>query len=236
MNRRSRKGRRGRSGCYRRRRKESTRMPEREPFDWLGNDPRHVRGDVRKVYTAVRRRRLDGNLAAQDALCRKLFDDRILREDGEALAHVSEVRRIGTFLVIANTAVEMVRQNRTDEWHAIHKSIAPDRRAEGEPGRPWKRWRLADVRARALDARDNQSSLSELAAAGRWWVQVGIGEGTDRRWIAVDLARIGRGFAASMIVYVCPDCRRKTRTLYPCRCGCSGNWCCCRRCAGLRYQ
>jgi hypothetical protein len=195
-------------------------------------EPYHVRGDARLARTAVLRNWLRGDPEGQDALCAVLFDaKRAWGDKAPMLAHLSHQRRWMTFLVMASTMVEMTRQNQIDEHHAIDKILWPNRRAAGERGRPWTRWKAAPARPKGLDARELQPVLAAHGAAGKWWLPILIetsGEPTQR--LTVRLWSIGRGIAGRFVVFVCPKCDRRAVMLYPARRGLG-----CRGCAGVTY-
>jgi len=203
----------------------------RPKFDALFADPRHYRGDLRLMRTAIRRGWLnDAPQADRDALVARFEQASAERRAGDP-----ENRNARAILAEARAWMELDKAARDPLRRLLRYSWAGEL-TDRNTGRPRERWYVSDYPDR-IDANE----LRRRAKA----------DGTDLRTLrggAIDVRtadkpddpggggeRIALAVAADArygwrVWLVCPSCKCRRARLYPTRAGVR-----CRGCAGIAY-
>jgi hypothetical protein len=200
----------------------------RPKFDTLFADPRHYRGDLRLMSTAIRRGWLnDAPQAERDALMVR-FEQ--AKRERKAAGFVSDGQRIRTMFAEVSAAIEMERANREPAIRVLRYSWDGEL-TDHTTGRPRERWHVSDY--------PNRIDANELRRRAK-------ADGTDLRTLhAIDVRPAdkpddpGERIALAVVAdarygwrvwLVCPRCECRRAHLYPVRAGML-----CRKCAGIAY-
>lgn len=180
----------------------------RERFDALLTDPRHYRGDLTLLRTAVRRGwikdQADRDVACE-RFCASVYDDAPVRARER---HYGPLTRCRVTIKSARTMIDMVNANKATEY-----AHWPSMMACQINGRRRERWRVGDM----PDLCVTRCRLLILAAidAGELHVSVTLpteAGGTRQRAIGFRVIRTGRG--GRRYLWHCPRCREARTKLY----------------------
>jgi len=200
----------------------------RPKFDTMFADPRHYRGDLRLMRTAIRRGWLnEAPQADRDALVAR-FEQ--AKREREAAGFVSDGQRIRAVFAEVSAAIEMERANREPAIRSLRYSWAGEL-TDRNTGRPRERWHVSDY--------PNRIDANELRRRAK-------AEGTDLRTLRgidvrpadrpddpgerIALAVVADARYGWRVWLVCPCCECRRAHLYPVRAGVR-----CRKCAGIAY-
>lgn len=198
----------------------------RPKFDTLFADPRHYRGDLRLMRTAIRRGWLnDAPQADRDALVA-----RFEQASAERRADDPDTRNFRALLGECYAMIELARANQDLLRRALRYAWAGEL-ADRNTGRPRERWHVSDY--------PNRIDANELRRRAK-------ADGTDLRTLhAIDVRPAdkpddpGERIALAVVAdarygwrvwLVCPRCKCRRAHLYPVRAGVQ-----CRKCAGIAY-
>jgi hypothetical protein len=198
----------------------------RPKFDTLFADPRHYRGDLRPMRTAIRRGWLnDAPQADRDALVA-----RFEQASDERRADDPDTRNFRALLGECYAMIELDRANSAPIHRALRYAWAGEL-TDRNTGRPRERWHVSDY--------PNRIDANELRRRAK-------ADGTDLRTLhAIDVRPAdkpddpGERIALAVVAdarygwrvwLVCPRCKCRRAHLYPARAGVR-----CRKCAGIAY-
>lgn len=192
----------------------TTPLPERTRFDSLMADPYHVRGDMRLVARAVKRRWLDNAPGAKEALCKVYFGRRWLERDDGLLGHLQAGRRAAVVIAGVRVALEMEQQNMRERYYPADRPMPA-----GKRGRTRQWWDARDLPR--IDSHDWRVDLLSRTAGRFQPVDVTVrilGTDEDGREVAtpatVRLVVQDRRVGGPRMFFQCPGCKRPVRYLY----------------------
>src|SRR3954466_11235994 len=175
-------------------------------FAVLLNDPRHLRGDLGLLRTAIRRGWIKDQ-GDRDDLCQRFSNS--MDQGAPVRARVrrwNEATQARVEIKTAWVALDLTRQDQ-----AIRHALWPNGGASSINGRRRSRWRVGDMPT--LDASAIRAELAAAVGAGSRMLQVRCvaGPADERQTLTVELRVIRSGRGGIRIGFCCPRCRH-TRT------------------------
>jgi hypothetical protein len=198
-------------------------------------DPYHVRGDIRMVGTAVRRRRMDYVPGGKEALSKVFFERGWINDKQTLLAHLREDRRDRVTIAAVHTVIEMERQNIKQRYYPPDRLMPDERR-----GRDRRWWDARDLPR--IDAHDWRADVLSRPRGRFLPLQVTIriigmdeaGDGTTQETVTPQTATLivrDRTVGGPRVMFECQGCGRPCRYLYAGHGGLT-----CRKGLGLVYR
>lgn len=198
----------------------------RPKFDTLFADPRHYRGDLRLMRTAIRRGWLnDAPQADRDALVA-----RFEQASAERRADDPDTRNFRALLGECFAMIELERANQDPLLRALRYSWAGEL-TDRATGRPRERWHVADYPNR-IDANElrRRAKADGLDLSALRSIDVRPADKPDDPGERIALAVVADARYGWRVWLVCPRCKCRRGHLYPVRAGVR-----CRKCAGIAY-
>lgn len=198
----------------------------RPKFDTLFADPKHYRGDLRLMRTAIRRGWLnDAPQADRDALVA-----RFEQASAERRADDPDTRNFRALLGECYTMIELERADQDPLLRALRYSWAGNQ-TDRNTGRPRERWHVSDYPNR-IDANELRRRAKSDGADLRTFhaIDVRPADKPDDPGERIALAVVADARYGWRVWLVCPRCKCRRGHLYPVRAGVL-----CRKCAGIAY-
>ena len=194
----------------------------RPRFDALFADPRHYRGDLRLMRTAIRRGWLDAMPEADAHALLARFSAAV------AERHATDPGNSRATFAEARAAIDLCRHAADDALRLVRCSHFGERTT----GRPRERWHVGDY-ARRIDALEirRRAKAEGVDPATLRAIVVRPANKPDDPGERIALAVVADARYGWRVWLVCPGCKCRRAHLYPLRAGVR-----CRACAGIQYR